>query len=171
MPRKKSGAASASAMGETAAAAVAGGAREDGDGGASAPFRWTAENERKLLLLTLGREMNGDEYERLAGVFVGTTFEGIRQRCNNLRRQQRKLFEEYGWDLEAAAPARKGGEGMTAKKGGEGTTAKKRGGEENGGGVVKKARGKKGEKKDKVVKGEQSGGESAAVKQEVLDEN
>lgn len=39
---------------------------------ARGPFRWTLENERKLLVLTQGRYLSGEDYERLVSVFPGT---------------------------------------------------------------------------------------------------
>ncbi|KAI4678921.1 uncharacterized protein J4E88_006209 [Alternaria novae-zelandiae] len=74
------------------------------EGGA---FRWTLENEKKLLILTQGRYLTAEDYERIVGVFPGTSIKGVQVRVSLLRVEQRKLYEEYGWTLpEGGAKAK-----------------------------------------------------------------
>ncbi|KAF2847305.1 hypothetical protein T440DRAFT_539868 [Plenodomus tracheiphilus IPT5] len=140
----------------------------------SGAFRWTPENERRLLVLTQGRQLNGAEYERLLTVFPGTNLNGVRIRCSRLRVEQRKLYEEYGWDLDSAVVAG----GATAKKTAT-TTGKKRGAvRDEGGEESPKKRGRA--KKEKLEaeedaeqgeSGEMEGDElKGGVKEEVLDD-
>ncbi|RYN79029.1 hypothetical protein AA0117_g3849 [Alternaria alternata] len=77
----------------------------EAEGGA---FRWTLENEKKLLILTQGRYLTGEDYERIVTVFPGTNKKGVQVRVSLLRVEQRKLFEEYGWTLPEGAAKAKG---------------------------------------------------------------
>ncbi|KAF2181772.1 hypothetical protein K469DRAFT_588636, partial [Zopfia rhizophila CBS 207.26] len=69
---------------------------------------WTAENDRKLLILTQGRSLMQDDYNQLVTAFPGTNFNGVRIRVSKLRVEQRKMYEELGWTLhDAGTPSSK----------------------------------------------------------------
>ncbi|OCK82839.1 hypothetical protein K432DRAFT_423857 [Lepidopterella palustris CBS 459.81] len=70
-------------------------------------FKWTVENERKLLLLILGRVPSSDkEYKDLLPSFPGTNLNGVKIRVSRLRVEQRKLLEQVGTELPADAKSR-----------------------------------------------------------------
>ncbi|KAF2847304.1 hypothetical protein T440DRAFT_212253 [Plenodomus tracheiphilus IPT5] len=74
-------------------------------------FTWEGPNDYKLLLLTQGRYVKPEEYEKLATAFTGDTSTGsIRNRISKLRVLQRNLYEELGWELP------EGGAGHSSKK-------------------------------------------------------
>ncbi|KAL6160211.1 hypothetical protein ACJBU6_01558 [Exserohilum turcicum] len=74
----------------------------------SQTFRWTLENERKLLVLIQGRYLTSEDYERLVTVFPGTNYNGVKIKVSRFRVEQRKLYDEYGWVLpEGGAKLRK----------------------------------------------------------------
>ncbi|KAH7386779.1 hypothetical protein DE146DRAFT_182442 [Phaeosphaeria sp. MPI-PUGE-AT-0046c] len=129
-------------------------ATEDGNG----KFLWTVENERKLLILTQGRYLTGEDYERLTTVFPGTTKKAITVRVSKLRVEQRDLYKELGWELPEGGAKRK------ASGAGEESPAKKA-----------RSPTKKGKKSDeeKVVEEEDRAGEEVGVdvKQEVIEED
>ncbi|KAI8940604.1 hypothetical protein NX059_001877 [Plenodomus lindquistii] len=135
----------------------------EGEGGA---FRWTPELERKLLVLIQGRQLNGAEYERLLSVFPGTNLNGVKIRCSRLRVEQRRLYEEYGWDIESGLVFAKkrgakalDGEGEKAAK----KPRVKKGGKKGGG---EEAQGDEVVKEDEVLEEE----EGEVVKEEIVDE-
>ncbi|KAI4613295.1 uncharacterized protein J4E87_009942 [Alternaria ethzedia] len=164
------------------------------EGGA---FRWTLENEKKLLILTQGRYLTAEDYERIVGVFPGTSIKGVQVRVSLLRVEQRKLYEEYGWTLpEGGAKAKTPVTTPRKTPGGKTANGKKRGADvldavegDGGDGLdedevatpSKKPRAKKAKTKSKkeesvedAVEEEDvsSGGDgkSVGVKEEVLDE-
>ncbi|KAI4613297.1 uncharacterized protein J4E87_009944 [Alternaria ethzedia] len=75
------------------------GAETGGDG----KFRWTAENERTLLLLAMNRgTLTKDDYHKMVGAFpgpAGTNWDAIRQRFIKMRKEQRALCEQLDWPL------------------------------------------------------------------------
>ncbi|KAI4941381.1 hypothetical protein J4E86_010413 [Alternaria arbusti] len=155
-------------------------------------FRWTLENEKKLLILTQGRYLTAEDYERIVGVFPGTSIKGVQVRVSLLRVEQRKLYEEYGWTLpeggaKAKTPVTTPRKTPLSKKRGAGVVEGDGDGLEDGGEEAatpsKKPRGKKGAGKAKGKKEESvedaveedgseegGGGKSVGVKEEVLDE-
>ncbi|CAN9384865.1 unnamed protein product [Alternaria alternata] len=139
----------------------------EAEGGA---FRWTLENEKKLLILNQGRYLTGEDYERIVTVFPvtltplistllkpqpqGTNKKGVQVRVSLLRVEQRKLFEEYGWTLPEGAAKAKGPVTPRKNTTPKATTPKKRAalgadgdgegdGSEDGTPKAKKARGRK----------------------------
>ncbi|KAI4704909.1 hypothetical protein J4E89_009494 [Alternaria sp. Ai002NY15] len=163
------------------------------EGGA---FRWTLENEKKLLILTQGRYLTAEDYERIVGVFPGTSIKGVQVRVSLLRVEQRKLYEEYGWTLpeggakaktpvttprktpnNKTASGKKRGAGILEGDGGDGEGVE----EEDVATPSKKPRAKKAKTKSKKEEsvedaveedGSEGGGDakSVGVKEEVLDE-
>ncbi|KAH6848476.1 hypothetical protein BKA58DRAFT_349026 [Alternaria rosae] len=135
----------------------------EAEGGA---FRWTLENANKLLILTQGRYLTGEDYERLVSVFPGTNLNGVKIKVSRFRVEQRKLFDEYGWTLpDGGAVLKKGAvDGADGEEEDELATP------------TKKPRGRKPKAKKEDVEEEyiSSGGgekrESVGVKEEVLDE-
>ncbi|CAI6333378.1 unnamed protein product [Periconia digitata] len=74
-------------------------------------FSWTVENERRLLILCIGRgTISGNEYrEFLKAMPAGASFEGVRQRFGKLKREQKAIYEECGLaaspdNADASAP-------------------------------------------------------------------
>ncbi|KAL6164684.1 hypothetical protein ACJQWK_09408 [Exserohilum turcicum] len=83
-------------------------AASDGTEAEGGTFRWTLENERKLLVLIQGRYLTSEDYERLVTVFPGTNYNGVKIKVSRFRVEQRKLYDEYGWVLpEGGAKLRK----------------------------------------------------------------
>ncbi|KAF2115045.1 hypothetical protein BDV96DRAFT_646897 [Lophiotrema nucula] len=75
---------------------------EANDGGKSG---WTAEADRKLLILGMGRTLTPADYHEIVKVMPGRNFNGVRQRFGKFRTEQRKLYEEYGWTVpDGTAP-------------------------------------------------------------------
>ncbi|KAF2868507.1 hypothetical protein BDV95DRAFT_609984 [Massariosphaeria phaeospora] len=99
---------------------------ENGEPAGDDKFRWTAEHDRTLLILTMGRTLAGKDYHDLVQALPGTVppellpafsapstpsppsqlthtpgtnFNGVRIRVSKLRIEQRKLMTELGWDL------------------------------------------------------------------------
>ncbi|KAF2474211.1 uncharacterized protein BDR25DRAFT_385675 [Lindgomyces ingoldianus] len=77
-------------------------------------FRWTAENDRKLLILTLGYtgSISAEDIDKFVTAMPGTTFNGVRIRYNKLRVEQRNMHTKAGISVpacsgmgKAAAPA------------------------------------------------------------------
>ncbi|KAH6843580.1 hypothetical protein CC77DRAFT_900376, partial [Alternaria alternata] len=67
-------------------------------------FSWTADHERKLLLLTMGRTITTDDYHKLVDALPpGTNWNAIRQRFVKMRKEQRACMEELGWTLPDGA--------------------------------------------------------------------
>ncbi|KAI4653157.1 uncharacterized protein J4E79_008670 [Alternaria viburni] len=145
----------------------------DAEGGA---FRWTLENANKrnqLLILTQGRYLTGEDYERLVSVFPGTNLNGVKIKVSRFRVEQRKLFDEYGWTLPDG--------GAVLKKTPTPRKNKKRDAEEEAGDgddveeetpKAKKPRGRKSKaKKEESVEAEVEEEDSGKVKEEVLDED
>ncbi|KAF9695320.1 hypothetical protein EKO04_007156 [Ascochyta lentis] len=60
-------------------------------------FSWTAENDRLLLILTMGRTLTSDDYHKLAETMPGSNYNGVRIRVSKMRVEQRKRFEVLGW--------------------------------------------------------------------------
>ncbi|KAI4640615.1 hypothetical protein J4E93_008205 [Alternaria ventricosa] len=84
--------------------------KKTGDDGAEAggdgKFRWTAENERTLLLLAMNRgTLTKDDYHKMVGAFPGpgTNWDAIRQRFIKMRKEQRALCEQLDWPLPCDA--------------------------------------------------------------------
>ncbi|KAI4945859.1 hypothetical protein J4E91_007773 [Alternaria rosae] len=138
----------------------------------------------QLLILTQGRYLTGEDYERLVGAFPGTNLNGVKIKVSRFRVEQRKLFDEYGWTLpDGGAVLKKGGGAATPRKT---PGSKKRSAEAVDGAdgeeedelatPTKKPRGRKPKVKKEEVEEEDisSGGgekgESVGVKEEVLDE-
>ncbi|KAH3907013.1 hypothetical protein HBI56_113970 [Parastagonospora nodorum] len=119
----------------------------------------------ELLVLTQGRYLSGEDYERLVTAFPGTNLNGVRIKCSRFRVEQRNLYEELGWALP---------DGGAVKK-----TPSKRGADDQGEGTpTKKPRAKKGKgKKDEVVKSDEGEGDAEpgdevvpGVKEEQIDD-
>ncbi|KAI4681368.1 uncharacterized protein J4E84_007604 [Alternaria hordeiaustralica] len=145
----------------------------EAEGGA---FRWTLENANKvnqLLILTQGRYLTGEDYERLVSVFPGTNLNGVKIKVSRFRVEQRKLFDEYGWTLPDG--------GAVLKKTPTPRKNKKRDAEEEAGDgddveeetpKAKKPRGRKAKaKKEACVEAEVEEEDSGKVKEEILDED
>ncbi|KAI4607244.1 hypothetical protein J4E83_009700 [Alternaria metachromatica] len=142
----------------------------EAEGGA---FRWTLENANKLLILTQGRYLTGEDYERLVSVFPGTNLNGVKIKVSRFRVEQRKLFDEYGWTLPDG--------GAVLKKTPTPRKNKKRDAEEDAGeedGVedetpkAKKPRGRKAKvKKEESVEAEVEEEDGGGVKEEALGED
>ncbi|KAI4663289.1 uncharacterized protein J4E78_003700 [Alternaria triticimaculans] len=142
----------------------------EAEGGA---FRWTLENANKLLILTQGRYLTGEDYERLVSVFPGTNLNGVKIKVSRFRVEQRKLFDEYGWTLPDG--------GAVLKKTPTPRKNKKRDAEEEAGDgddveeetpKAKKPRGRKAKaKKEEIVEAEVEEEDSGKVKEEILDED
>ncbi|KAF2254060.1 hypothetical protein BU26DRAFT_234765 [Trematosphaeria pertusa] len=80
---------------KSAAAAKA----EHGDGEGD-KFRWTPENDRRLLILALRGNVTGADYhEFVKAMPAGASFQGVRQRLGKLRREQQQIYEDMGWTL------------------------------------------------------------------------
>ncbi|KZM21830.1 uncharacterized protein EKO05_0003145 [Ascochyta rabiei] len=60
-------------------------------------FGWTAENDRLLLILTMGRTLTTDDYSRLVDAIPGSNYNGVRIRASRMRIEQRSRFEALGW--------------------------------------------------------------------------
>ncbi|KAH7348083.1 hypothetical protein BKA66DRAFT_601479 [Pyrenochaeta sp. MPI-SDFR-AT-0127] len=91
--------------------------KTNGDAGESSKFSWEGANDNKLLLLTQGRYVKPDEYEKLSSAFnannspaSGITTGSIRNRISALRVKQRDLYDGLNWELPD------GGAGHSAKK-------------------------------------------------------
>ncbi|KAF2028383.1 hypothetical protein EK21DRAFT_69884 [Setomelanomma holmii] len=132
----------------------------NGDGEeAGGAFRWTLENERKLLILTKGRYLTSEDYERLLTVFPGTNLNGVKIKCSRFRVEQRNMYEELGWTLP------EGGAGHSGTKRKKMGVSKGDDGDEEKGGPTKKPRAKKaGGKKD----GKKASGEEEEVAENEL---
>ncbi|OAL02578.1 hypothetical protein IQ06DRAFT_367114 [Phaeosphaeriaceae sp. SRC1lsM3a] len=143
MPPKKSTTKAAAAIGT-----------EDGNGA----FRWTLENEKKLLILTQGRYLSGEDYERLVKVFPGTNLNGVKIKVSRFRVQQRDLYKELGWDLPEGGAKRKNSGGGGSRE--ETPTKKAR---------TPSKKGKK-EVEEKVEEDEVESEEGVNVKKEAVEE-
>ncbi|KAF2823953.1 hypothetical protein CC86DRAFT_408965 [Ophiobolus disseminans] len=82
-------------------------------------FRWTLENERKLLILIQNRTLAAEDYDRLLTAFPGTNLNGVKIKCSRFRVEQRNTYEELGWQLP------EGGAGAKRKKDEPDTPVKK----------------------------------------------
>ncbi|PSN71132.1 hypothetical protein BS50DRAFT_584668 [Corynespora cassiicola Philippines] len=72
-------------------------ADNDGEKG----FRWTPENEKKLLLLvTSFRPISPEEWNDIVTVFPGSNLNGVKIRTSRLRIQGRELRFEHGLEDE-----------------------------------------------------------------------
>ncbi|KAL1608735.1 hypothetical protein SLS59_001925 [Nothophoma quercina] len=114
-------------------------------------FSWTPENDRTLLLLSLGRNVGTADYEKfVTAVPAGANFQGVRQRISKLRVEQKKKYEELGWELTTEA---------TTKAKTPATPKKRKGGDEEGGQEtpVKKGRAKKAAKSEDKVQDDEEG--------------
>ncbi|KAF2128347.1 hypothetical protein P153DRAFT_35311 [Dothidotthia symphoricarpi CBS 119687] len=147
---------------------------ENGDSNDST-FRWTAENDRTLLILTLGRTLGPDDYHKLVEALPGSNYNGVRIRVSKYRVEQRKRFDELGWEMPEGvkAPA-------TPRKKEPATPRKKRDASEVAGGddgaetPKKKPRAKKTKKvepeQEADVEHEVSAMEGAVKEEEVKEE-
>ncbi|KAI4606092.1 hypothetical protein J4E80_010300 [Alternaria sp. BMP 0032] len=140
----------------------------DAEGGA---FRWTLENANKLLILTQGRYLTGEDYERLVGVFPGTNLNGVKIKVSRFRVEQRKLFDEYGWTLpDGGAVLKKTPTPRKNKK--RDAEAEGENDEEDETPKAKKPRGRPAKaKKGSSVEAEVEEEHSEKVKEEVLDKD
>ncbi|KAI4678922.1 uncharacterized protein J4E88_006210 [Alternaria novae-zelandiae] len=140
----------------------------EAEGGA---FRWTLENANKLLILTQGRYLTGEDYERLVSVFPGTNLNGVKIKVSRFRVEQRKLFDEYGWTLpDGGAVLKKTPTPRKNKK--RDTEAEGEEDEEDETPKAKKPRGRKAKaKKEACVEAEAEEEDSKDVKEEVLDKD
>ncbi|KAI8940605.1 hypothetical protein NX059_001878 [Plenodomus lindquistii] len=123
-------------------------------------FIWEGANDLKLLLLTQGRYVKSDEYEKLASAFGAEASTGsIRNRISKLRVQQRNLYEGLGWEVP------EGGAGHSSKKtaGGVGGTPKTP--------KTPKKRGASAEQGNEEGTPRKKGRAKKGVKMEVLDED
>ncbi|KAH7122532.1 hypothetical protein B0J11DRAFT_569329 [Dendryphion nanum] len=84
----------------------------NGENNGDGAFRWTAENERKLLMLTMGRTLSADDYEKILEQFPGTNLNGIKIRTSRLRCERVNIFAELGWDLPEGGKAVKRSTGV-----------------------------------------------------------
>ncbi|KAI4915388.1 uncharacterized protein J4E92_009342 [Alternaria infectoria] len=131
----------------------------------------------QLLILTQGRYLTSEDYERLVSVFPGTNLNGVKIKVSRFRVEQRKLFDEYGWTLPDG--------GAVLKKTPTPRKNKKRGAEAEAGEgddveeetpKAKKPRGRKAKakgkaKKEACVEAEVEEEDDGKVKDEVLDED
>ncbi|CAN9385007.1 unnamed protein product [Alternaria alternata] len=79
-------------------------ADEGAEAGGDGKFSWTADNERTLLLLTMGRTITSDDHHKLVEALPpGTNWNAIRQRFGKMRKEQRARMEELGWTLPDGA--------------------------------------------------------------------
>ncbi|KAF2631309.1 hypothetical protein BU25DRAFT_227445 [Macroventuria anomochaeta] len=131
-------------------------------------FSWTPENDRTLLLLSLGRNIGTADYEKFVTALpAGANFQGVRQRICKLRAEQKKKHEDMGWELTREA---------TAKTKAPATPKKRKSSEEDGDGETpvkaKKARARKGAKSEETVQNddEDNGGKGEGVKEENVDQ-
>ncbi|KAG9195877.1 hypothetical protein G6011_00998 [Alternaria panax] len=72
---------------------------------AGGKFSWTAENDRTLLVLTMGRALTTEDFHKLAkdALPPGTNWNAVRQRVSKMRVEQRKRFEDLGWAMPESA--------------------------------------------------------------------
>ncbi|KAI4918658.1 hypothetical protein J4E90_003045 [Alternaria incomplexa] len=145
--------------------AAAGGV--EAEGGA---FRWTLENANKLLILTQGRYLTGEDYERLVSVFPGTNLNGVKIKVSRFRVEQRKLFDEYGWTLpDGGAVLKKTPTPRKNKKRDAEAEDEEDSSDETP--KAKKPRGRKAKaKKEESVEAEVEEEDCGKVKEEVLDQ-
>ncbi|KAJ4379133.1 hypothetical protein N0V86_005176 [Didymella sp. IMI 355093] len=138
--------------------------------GGEAKFSWTPENDRTLLLLSLGRNIGTADYEKFVTALpAGANFQGVRQRISKLRMEQKKKYEDLGWELTTQA---------TTKTKAPVTPRKRKGGEEGETGEdtpaqAKKPRAKKGAKSEEKVYDDEDSGDVKAeegIKEEQADE-
>ncbi|KAI4653158.1 uncharacterized protein J4E79_008671 [Alternaria viburni] len=164
--------------------------KKTGDDGAEAggdgKFRWTAENERTLLLLAMNRgTLTKDDYHKMVGAFpgpAGTNWDAIRQRFIKMRKEQRALCEKLDWplpgDAEKTPTKTPGKSSKKREKGEEGGDAEVAGEMES---PTKKPRARKPKKevvKKEVEEDDGLGGElyrelnggDGVVKEELLEE-
>ncbi|KAJ4989381.1 hypothetical protein SVAN01_05106 [Stagonosporopsis vannaccii] len=126
-------------------------------GSGEGTWKWTPENDRTLFLLILGRGALGkEEYEKIAAALSpNVNWNGVRQRISKFRGEQKKKFEELGWDVAGDTPV-KGKATATPRK-------HKAGGEEGEGVETpskgKKTRAKQEVKSEEVVANEEKSGE------------
>ncbi|KAI4915387.1 uncharacterized protein J4E92_009341 [Alternaria infectoria] len=164
---------------------------DDGaDTGGDGKFRWTAENERTLLLLAMNRgTLTKDDYHKMVGAFpgpAGTNWDAIRQRFIKMRKEQRALCEQLGWPLPCDA------EKTPTKTPGKSPKKREKGGAEKGEdgaaevagemeSPAKKPRARKGKKEVVKKEVEEDGGlgdelyrelngDDGGVKEEVVEE-
>ncbi|KAB2100556.1 hypothetical protein AG0111_0g11262 [Alternaria gaisen] len=79
-------------------------ADEGAEAGGDGKFSWTTDNERTLLLLTMGRTITSDDHHKLVEALPpGTNWNAIRQRFGKMRKEQRARMEELGWTLPDGA--------------------------------------------------------------------
>ncbi|KAF1933397.1 uncharacterized protein M421DRAFT_195917 [Didymella exigua CBS 183.55] len=93
--------------------------------GGETKFSWTPENDRIVLLLSFGRNIGPADYVKFVTALpAGANFQGVRQRISKLRMEQKKKYEDLGWELTTEA---------TAKAKAPATPKKRKGGDEEGG--------------------------------------
>ncbi|KAH7074614.1 hypothetical protein BKA63DRAFT_596131 [Paraphoma chrysanthemicola] len=151
-------------------------ASPDDNADGSGTFRWTLENERKLLILTQGRYLTADDYERLVTVFPGTNLNGVKIRTSRLRVEQRNMYEQLGWTLPEGGATKKAGTKKRGAADDEGVGGENGDAEKEKEKPAKKARAKKAKKEEKKadeekVESETEGdGQVIGVKQEVVED-
>ncbi|KAF2676737.1 hypothetical protein K458DRAFT_410209 [Lentithecium fluviatile CBS 122367] len=83
------------------------------DAGGEVKFTWTPENERLLLLLAARSSIGRADYTEFLKAMptntrspsAGCTFEGLRQKFQKMRREQREIYDKMGWVLNDSCPA------------------------------------------------------------------
>ncbi|EMC97923.1 hypothetical protein BAUCODRAFT_146525 [Baudoinia panamericana UAMH 10762] len=101
-------------------------------------IKWTADNDRKLLLFALGRHPSGKESQAIADWFdEKPTGKAIQERLTKLRAEQRRIVAEAGIEMEGVEGMDgRGGDGDGEGNGGGGGVGEGMGGSGEGGGVV-----------------------------------
>ncbi|KAF2199318.1 hypothetical protein GQ43DRAFT_442593 [Delitschia confertaspora ATCC 74209] len=78
----------------------------EGAESADKTFKWSAENDHKLLILALNRiNIGPKDYNEFVTAMPGSTYNGVRFRIAKFRTEQMKLYEELGWAMPAAKSA------------------------------------------------------------------
>ncbi|KAF2490482.1 hypothetical protein BU16DRAFT_622083 [Lophium mytilinum] len=78
------------------------------DTNANTKFTWAGENERKLMMLTLGRQLGAEDYEKIAACFPEVTLVAVKIRTSRLRVERTNLFKKLGLGEPDAGAAGKG---------------------------------------------------------------
>ncbi|KAJ4363347.1 hypothetical protein N0V95_001120 [Ascochyta clinopodiicola] len=115
-------------------------------------FSWTAENDRLLLILTMGRTLTTEDYSKLVEAIPGSNYNGVRIRVSKMRIEQRSRYEALGWGAVEDGKTSKTAKTTGEKKGGTAKTASRKrkggsdtndGGDEDEESSETKGRGKK----------------------------
>ncbi|KAF2639004.1 hypothetical protein P280DRAFT_481775 [Massarina eburnea CBS 473.64] len=85
---------------------------------ANLKFTWTVENERKLLLLCMGRpNLNPNDYREFINALpAGANYNGVRIKVSKFRIEQRAIYAEQGWTAPDGKPATAANETPKGKK-------------------------------------------------------